>query len=125
LIHLDTSFLVHALVAGSPQDRRLRRWLGEGERLGIGAVAWTEFLCGPVDAEQVEQVLRFVARPAAFTDEDAALAARLFDESGRRRGSLGDCMVAASAIRARAALATDDARDFGRFAASGLTLAAG
>ena len=58
MIHLDTSFLIHALAGGTPQ------------------------------------------------------------------GSLADCMVAASAIRAGAMLATANARDFRRFTSAGLSLAA-
>lgn len=123
MIHLDTSFLIHALVPGSVQDRLLRGFLGRGERLGISAVSWAEFLCGPVEAGSLDLVLRIVSRPVPFTEEDAMLAARLFNESGRRRSSLGDCMIAAAAIRARAALATDNPRDFARFAPAGLALA--
>jgi predicted nucleic acid-binding protein len=104
VIHLDTSFLIRALVRSSPQDRRLRQWLGAGEKLGISAIGWAEFLCGPLEAE-------------------ALLAARLFNASGRRRGTLVDCMIAATAIRHGALLATADEKDFRRFIAAGLTLA--
>ncbi len=39
MIHLDTSFLIRALRRGSPEDRKLREWLGTGETLGMSAVA--------------------------------------------------------------------------------------
>lgn len=44
MIHLD--FLVRSLGRDSPEDRRLRAWLGAGEPLAMSAIAWAEFLCG-------------------------------------------------------------------------------
>ena len=124
MILLDTSFLIRALVVGSAQDRQLRRWLADKESIGISSIAWTEFLCGPVQPALIEVVRRFVTVRAAFDEDDALLAAQLFNGSDRRRGSLADCMIAATAIRARAALATANAADFRRFASAGLELAA-
>jgi predicted nucleic acid-binding protein len=123
VIHLDTSFLVRALAAGSPEDGRLRTWLSDGEPLGMSAVAWAEFLCGPVEPSGVELVARVVPDPVPFAEGEAVLAARLFNESGRHRGSLADCMIAATAIRAGAALATENTKDFRRFEPAGLALA--
>ena len=124
MIHLDTSFLVRALAAGSPEDGRLRSWLSAGEPLGMSAVAWVEFLCGPVEPSGVELIARVVPDPVPFGEGEAVLAARLFNESGRHRGSLADCMIAATAIRAGATLATENPKDFRRFEPAGLTLAA-
>jgi len=125
MIHLDTSFLVHALAAGTAQDQRLRAWLAAGETIGMSSVAWAEFLCGPVEPAALELLDRVVSERAAFGEGEAMLAARLFNESGRRRGSLADCMIAAAAIRAGVSLATDNPKDFRRFETAGLTLAAG
>ena len=97
MIHLDTGFLISALRRGSPEDRRLREWLAHGEPLGISAVSWTEFLCGPVDADDLELAARVVDEPVALLAADAGVAARLFNLAGRRRGSLNDCMIAATA----------------------------
>jgi len=47
----------------------------------------------------------------------------LFNRAGRRRGSLLDCMIAAIALRAGAALATANQADFRRLRAAGLRLA--
>jgi predicted nucleic acid-binding protein len=48
MIHLDTSFLIiHALVRPSRADKRLRKWLRDGDGLAISSIAWEEFLCGP------------------------------------------------------------------------------
>lgn len=125
MIHLDTSFLIKSLVRGSAEDRSLRDWLKTGEAVVLSVVAWAELLCGPLEASQVELISRVVSARAPFLEEDAVLSARLFNESGRRRGSLMDCMIAASALRAGASLATANARDFRRFAAAGLTLLEG
>ncbi len=122
MIHLDTSFLIRGLVRGSAEDRALRAWLRRGEPLGMSAVAWAELLCGPIGETHREMAERIVSERIAFLEEDAVLAAGLFNESGRRRGSLMDCMIAASALRAGAPLATANVSDFRRLAARGLTL---
>lgn len=123
MIHLDTSFLIRALDAGSTQDRRLREWISEGEMLGMSAVAWTEFLCGPLHASLLALAEDLIGPRTGFTAGDAALAAHLFNESGRRRGSLLDCMIAASALGEGARIATVNVKDFRRFEAFGLQLA--
>lgn len=123
MIHLDTSFLIRALVAGSPEDVRLRAWVRQQTRLGISAICWTEFLCGPLSDEQIELVGHLVSQPVAYTDAQARRAALLFNAGDRRRGSLIDCMVAATAIGAGATLATSNPKDFRRFESAGLQIA--
>ena len=123
MIHLDTSFLVNALDLGSPQDRSLRRWVGGGETLAMSAVAWSEFLCGPLTRSELELAEHIVGMHREFTPNHAAIAARLFNETGRRRGSLPDCMIAASAIADGAPIATANDSDFRRFEDAGLVLA--
>jgi predicted nucleic acid-binding protein len=124
VIVLDTSFLIRALARGSREDERLRDWLRAGEELGMSAIAWAELLCGPIEPEQVALAARVVSRRFAFGDEDAATAARLFNDTGRRRGSLVDCMIAASALRLGAPLATQNPTDFRRFEPAGLRVIA-
>jgi len=125
VIHLDTSFLIQALVRDSSQDDQLRRWLRAGETLGASVIGWTEFLCGPLEAEASEVMARLVPHCVPFSESEARLAARLFNTSGRRRGSLVDCMIAATAIRHGAPLATANEKDFRRFTSAGLTFAGG
>lgn len=123
MIHLDTGFLIAALRRGSSEDRRLRGWLGHGEPIGISAVSWTEFLCGPVQDRDVDLATRIVGEPIPFHAGDATQAAALFNLAGRRRGSLNDCMIAAIALREDAVVATSNVADFRRFGPAGLRLA--
>ena len=123
MIHLDTSFLIRALVRGSPEDARLREWIRANEPLGMSAIAWAEFLCGPVDETVLSLASAVVARRFQFTEETATMAARLFNGSGRRRGTMIDCMIAATALVEEAAVATSNPDDFSRFEAFGLALA--
>jgi len=115
LIHLDTSFLIRALIPGTGEDRDLQQWINFGEMLRISAVAWTEFLCGPLGASERSFASTVLGEPVPFASEDAARAAALFNQTGRRRGSLTDCMIAAAAIGAEASLATSNRSDFLRF----------
>ena len=123
MIHLDTSFLIHMLRPGSRQERRALGWLAGAEEIGVSAFAWTEFLCGPVSAEAAMHALELLGEPAPLDRATAERAAALFNASGRRRGSLGDCLVAAAAMQAGAQLATENRADFARLSAAGLVLA--
>lgn len=125
MIHLDTSFLIRALLRDSPEDRAIRGWLRAGQALAISAIGWAEFLCGPVDARGVGLAARIVPDRLPFTEEDAVSAARLFNLIGRRRGLLTDCMIAAIALRLGASLATANLPDFRRFEAAGLRVIRG
>lgn len=123
MIQLDTSFLIRSLVAGSGEDRKLRRWIRDRATIRISAMAWTEFLCGPVSPAAVGFAARLLGEPVPFTAAEAALAARLFDESGRRRGTMMDCMIAATAVLAGGAIATSNPADFAPLEKLGVELA--
>ena len=123
MIHLDTSFLIQALRAGSSQEKRLVAWLAAGEELGVSAFAWAEFLCGPVSAAAAAHALDLLGQPVPVDGRIAERAAELFNLAGRRRGSLADCVIAATAMESDAALATENRADFSRFLVAGLTLA--
>ena len=124
VIHLDTSFAIRALIRGTTEDKRLRTWLTRGEDVVVSAVAWTEFLCGPLEEADLVLAVELFGVPSPFRDVEGELAARLFNESGRRRGTLIDCMVGAAALAAGAPLATSNPADFRRFAAAGLQVIA-
>ena len=122
MIHLDTSFLIRALVPGSPQDKSLRRWLESGDSFVMSTIAWAEFLCGPLETRQADLARQIVSDRIAFSEEDAIVGARLFNDAGRRRGSMFDCMIAATALRFGSVLATANVEDFRRFSSAGLEL---
>jgi predicted nucleic acid-binding protein len=125
MIHLDTNYLIGLLIQGSPQALDVDGWLTAGEALAASAIAWSEFLNGPVnplEISRVESVLQ--SRILAFGRAEAALAAELFNQTGRRRGSRFDCLIAATAILSPAEMATVNQSDFKTFVPHGLRLAA-
>jgi predicted nucleic acid-binding protein len=124
MIHLDTNYLIGLLVKGSPQALHVDGWLAAGQSLAAGAVAWTEFLNGPVsplEVSRTEAVLQ--SRIVPFGRPEAVLAAELFNKTGRRRGSRFDCLIAATAMLAQAEIATVNQSDFNLFTVHGLKLA--
>jgi predicted nucleic acid-binding protein len=122
-IHLDTCFLIRALVPGTDADRRLRAWLTEGRQLRMDTIAWTEFLCGPLPPEELRLAEQIVTERVGFSEQDAQRAAEFFNATGRHRGTLADCMIAAAAVGRDAALATLNRDDFQCFEVCGLKLA--
>jgi predicted nucleic acid-binding protein len=122
MIHLDTSFLIHALVPDSEADRQLREWLHSGVPLGVSTIVWAEFLCGPIKAHEIELAARIIPEQVPFIAEDAELSARLFNLGGRRRGSMADCMIAATTMRCGASLATANPDDFRKLGSTGLKI---
>ena len=123
MIHLDANLLVAALANGSPEQVKLRGWMVGGEILAISAVAWAEFLCGPLTSADEAVARKMLPAAESLLTEDAALAAKLFNATGRRSRSLADCMIAAVAIRCGVKLATRNVADFQPFAAHGLQMA--
>ncbi len=123
MIHLDTSFLIRALVKGTPEDERLRTWVAAGETIAISSVGWAELLCGPMSSADLALARLFIGRCVDFNQDHAVMAARLFNESGRRRSTFADCMIAAVALCDDAPIATTNVADFERFAAAGLRVA--
>jgi predicted nucleic acid-binding protein len=123
MVHFDTNFLIRATVEGSPAHAGFRRWSAAGESFGVSTVAWAEFLCGPLDPQGEAIAKQMFPSPESFLAVDAALAADLFNKTGRRSRSLADCMIASVAIRCSARLATLNTPDFQPFVQHGLVLA--
>jgi predicted nucleic acid-binding protein len=124
MIHLDTNYLIGLLVKGSPQAGDVDGWMLAGQTFATSAIAWKEFLNGPatpLEVSRAEAVLQ--SRIIPFGQKEAALAADLFNKTGRRRGSRFDCPIAATAIIAQAEIATVNQSDFRAFISHGLKLA--
>lgn len=123
MIHLDTNFLIQALVPRSSAAAKLQTWRKGGEGLGICSIAWSEFLCGPLTNDEETLAQALFPDPEPFLSSDAYKAAQLFNATGRRSRSLADCQIAAVALRCDARMATANASDFALFQTHGLTLA--
>jgi predicted nucleic acid-binding protein len=123
MVHLDTNFLIDALVPGSPQEAQLVTWLTAGETIGISSLAWGEFLCGPLSASAETLARRLFPLAVALEGDDAERAANFFNLTGRRSKSYADCCIAAVAIRAQSSLATSNRGDFTPLVPHGLVLA--
>jgi len=124
MIHLDTNYLIGLPVKGAAVALEVEGWLAAAESLAASAIAWTEFLNGPVTPLEVSRAAAVLqSRIIPFGQGEAALAATLFNQTGRRRGSRFDCLIAATAIRAQAEVATVNQSDFKVFVAHGLKLA--
>lgn len=123
MIYLDTNFLVDLVTVGSPGGRKISTWLKAGKSVATSAVAWSEFCNGPLSKAQKDAAFAVLDRQITdFTWREAEEAARLFNLSGRRRGSHADCMIAAAAIVSGMPLATFNSADFQRLTPFGLRL---
>lgn len=101
----------------------METWLAARRQLAVSSAAWAEFLCGPVSPAAVRAASGILGTPVPFGAEAAVVAADCFNVGGRRRSTMIDCMIAATAITAGAALATANLADFRRLASLGLRLA--
>ena len=103
--------------------QKILAWLQAGKSVATSAVAWSEFCNGPLSKAQKDAAFAVLDRHiTAFTWREAEEASRLFNLSGRRRGSHADCMIAAAAIVSGVPLATFNTEDFWRLVPFGLML---
>ena len=124
MIHLDANFLIGIANRHLPVESALVGWLQQGEGFAASAVAWAEFLNGPVEPQHIQQMNVMIQRRViSLGRSEAEKASQLFNQSGRRRGSLPDCLIAATAICAGARLATQNHKHFAPYIAAGLRLA--
>jgi predicted nucleic acid-binding protein len=124
MIHLDTGTAIHATRSGSPSAQAVQRWLIDGTQLAMSSIAWGELVCGPLRPLEEAFLRAAVSELFPVDAADAELAAQLFDNTGRRRGSFMDCVIAATAIRRNESLATTNVVDFEQMRPLGLDLIA-
>ena len=121
-IHLDTNQLIGAAQLGSTVHLRVDRWLRGGVILQTSAIAWAEFLCGPVTPAERVTAESILSAIHPIDARSAALGATLFNASGRRARSLANCLIAATALLSEAPLFTENRDDFQPFVPHGLVL---
>jgi predicted nucleic acid-binding protein len=114
MIHLDTSALIAALSGPRSHALVLRRFVSDGERLGVSSIVLYEWWRGPRQDEELNaQEALLPARSAVqFGVAEAALAARIYQRLKRPRRREIDVAVAACALLQNAALWTLNPRDF-------------
>lgn len=123
MIHFDTNALVALPLWAREGHPAIARVLA-GEAAAASAVVWYEFLSGPLATDEAKLARAFLqGRVLPIAEEDAELAARLFNAAGRKRGLKTDALIAAVALRAGAELVTLNTADFTPFVAQGLRLA--
>ncbi len=123
-IHLDANYLICSGEPGHPAQPQIQSWRANGDTFAVSAIAWSEFVCGPLSSDLRGSWELLLG--GAILPMDRALAehaADLFNETGRRSRSLQDCIIAATAIREKAPLATFNRDHFERFVPFGLIFA--
>jgi predicted nucleic acid-binding protein len=111
VILVDTSAWVEYLRAtGSPVHERLRRALDREEQLATLGLILLEILAGARDERQAEELSRLLGRCTLLATEEptdyetAAALYRRCRRAGMTPRKLPDCLIAAVALRAGAAL---------------------
>ncbi len=123
LLHLDTNALIAILNPHGAIYQEVRRHCEKGAIPAASSIAWHEFVRGPIIADELLLIERIVGKQVRPVNRSTAeLAARLFNATGRRRGSTADCLIAASAIEDKALFITSNKDDFEPFIAWGLSL---
>lgn len=122
---VDTGIMIRGVWRSTAEHQALERMLNEREELFASAIAWAEFTCGKNAVrgpQEVAHVRSLLSEVVPASEEEADLAAELYNQTGRRKGTLPDCMIAATAILRKEPLLTID-EGFKVFEALGLELA--
>lgn len=121
MLHLDTNILVSLTSYELKIWQAVHKKMKEGELFSCSAITWSEYSNSPCSSLQVKVALNIIEkRVILFDRSQAEMASFLFNETGRRRGSHSDCMIAASAIHHDTPIVTRNTADFQRFTQHGL-----
>jgi predicted nucleic acid-binding protein len=123
MICLDTNYLIRGILQGSAEASRMIEWSHAGEEMVTPMAAWFEFLCGPVTKDREAAARAFLSQIVPFDEIQAAVAAILFNGTGRKRNLRVDAIIAGTALALGAKLATGNRIDFAPFVDLGLELA--
>lgn len=122
MIHFDTNALIY-LPQWAKDGHPVVKRVVVGEPAAVCSVVWHEYLCGPLADDEAALARAFLqGRIQPVTEEDAQLAAELFNATGRKRTHRTDTLIAACAIRVDAEFVTANPADFQPFTAHGLRL---
>lgn len=123
MIHLDSNLLIALADAADPHRETALRLMRRVPQAAVSSMAWWEFECGPVSPEGLAIVrLTLAGGIVPFGEAHAKEAARLYNAVGRSRRFKFDSLIAATAILAKAELATVNGADFESFVPHGLKL---
>lgn len=125
-LHLDTNCLIDLLLGNNKTHRALKTKLLTGWSCSTGAIAWHEFVCGPLTSEERQDIWDFLeGRIIPIDFAIAELAADIFNKTGRKKGSKSDIIIAATAIHHKAQLLTWNKTDFKNIKKLGFALELG
>ena len=124
MIYLDTNILIEISHRIESTLDYVGRLLDTNIPMASSSVAWMEFCCGNnVSEDEQHAILKVINNTIhPFDQEQAYIAAKLFHQTGRKRGSQGDCMIAAAAIHQQSSIATRNLKDFEKFTPHGLKI---
>lgn len=122
MIHFDTNALI-ALPHWAREHHPVVARVLAGVTAAVCVVAWYEYQLGPLGDDEASLARAFLqGRIIPLSEEDALLAAQLFNDAGRRRTLKTDALIAACATRGNAELVTANVDDFKPFTKAGLRL---
>lgn len=122
MIHFDTNALIY-LPQWARDGHPVVGRVAAGEPAAACSAVWYEYLCGPLAEGEAALARAFLqGRIQPVGEEDAQLAAELFNATGRKRTRRTDTLIAACAIRADAEFVTANEADFKSLTPHGLRL---